>query len=947
LVQQLINLEKGMGIQYLIVKAGQGDHFYPASPDCPQVNTTFINMAHAAGIKVYGFHYVYGGAYDPFYKENTDVGTEVTIAQQILATGADGLVIDAELEYEDGQASRYRVPGPGSLPSAALAADSYCSGILNKYPSATLAYSPIWKPSDHPGFPYSTFNKYSAAAMPQAYSSAYATAGETWLNNVPPAQMISELDAAWTSAQNIWKSQGKAVIPIVPVAWAASPTTGQEITDFVNALKNDTAPATSGGYQGVSFYDADSNTVDIRTAISSATIGPASGGNVPPVIDQQPLGQLAATGQLVVFTADAVGTPTPVIQWQQSIDQGATFQNILGATSNTLSFTAALAQQGYQYHAIFSNSAGSITSQAAALTVIPPSNFTTTVGVSSPQTSTAGQSVTFTATVTSNGGTPTGAVAFYDSAVVLATKALSGGSGTFSTTSLSVGSHLIAAIYSGDSNFATSTSPSFTQTVNPSPALQVDQTTALIAAGNQGGPFSPSSFQYQLQATVGSVGYSISGVPSWLTASPTSGSVSTSPVTITFTINSSANNLLSGIYNGTITFTDTTNNNTVQQVAATLDVNALSALSVSVAGNGTVTSSPSGINCGSMCIASFTSGTQVTLTATASAGSTFSGWSGACIGTGGCSITMNAAASVSASFSTSSTPPAPAPRTFVSAAGSDSNNCTNVATPCRHLAAAYAATAANGEIYVLDPANYGSLTIARAVSIEGHGWASIAPVAGQAAITINANTGDKINIIGVVLDGTALASTTGIKFNSGGSLNIRDSVIRNFGSDGIAFASTSSSPSQLSVSNTLVSDNSANGINIAPSGSGAVTGALDHVDMDNNGANGLVASTAAATVNVTFSASLSANNGAGISASSVSAAPVNIMVRDSTIANNASNGLVATSTGATIRVTQSTISGNTVGWLNSSGGVVTSYADNNIDRNGTANTEPPSPLSYR
>ena len=52
-----------------------------------------------------------------------------------------------------------------------------------------------------------------------------------------------------------------------------------------------------------------------------------------------------------------------------------------------------------------------------------------------------------------------------------------------------------------------------------------------------------------------------------------------------------------------------------------------------------------------------------------------------------------------------------APRTFLSAAGSDSNNCTNVATPCRHLAAAYAATAPDGEIYVLDPANYGSLTI--------------------------------------------------------------------------------------------------------------------------------------------------------------------------------------------------------------------------------------------
>ena len=107
------------------------------------------------------------------------------------------------------------------------------------------------------------------------------------------------------------------------------------------------------------------------------------------------------------------------------------------------------------------------------------------------------------------------------------------------------------------------------------------------------------------------------------------------------------------------------------------------------------------------------------------------------------------------------------------------NSCTNVATPCRHLATAFAATAADGEIYVLDPANYGSLTITHGVSIEGHGWASIAPVSGQPAITINANPGDKINIIGVVLDGTNLALTTGIQFHSGGSLTVQDSVMRN------------------------------------------------------------------------------------------------------------------------------------------------------------------------
>ena len=43
---------------------------------------------------------------------------------------------------------------------------------------------------------------------------------------------------------------------------------------------------------------------------------------------------------------------------------------------------------------------------------------------------------------------------------------------------------------------------------------------------------------------------------------------------------------------------------------------------------------------------------------------------------------------------------AQAARTFVSAAGSDSNNCINVATPCRHFAPAYAATAANASLFI-------------------------------------------------------------------------------------------------------------------------------------------------------------------------------------------------------------------------------------------------------
>jgi C1A family cysteine protease len=78
------------------------------------------------------------------------------------------------------------------------------------------------------------------------------------------------------------------------------------------------------------------------------------------------------------------------------------------------------------------------------------------------------------------------------------------------------------------------------------------------------------------------------------------------------------------------------------------------ALSVVKAGTGTglVISSPSGINCGTSCSATYSSGTQVTLTATPDSGTTFAGWSGPCTGTATCTVTMDAARSVTATFNT-------------------------------------------------------------------------------------------------------------------------------------------------------------------------------------------------------------------------------------------------------------------------------------------------------
>jgi alpha-tubulin suppressor-like RCC1 family protein len=99
----------------------------------------------------------------------------------------------------------------------------------------------------------------------------------------------------------------------------------------------------------------------------------------------------------------------------------------------------------------------------------------------------------------------------------------------------------------------------------------------------------------------------------------------------------------------TITVTDASGNSG----STTLTVTDLAALSVmrQGTGSGSVVSSPAGIDCGSTCSASFNADSQVTLTATAASGSSFTGWTG-CDGASGttCTVTMSAARSVAATF---------------------------------------------------------------------------------------------------------------------------------------------------------------------------------------------------------------------------------------------------------------------------------------------------------
>jgi sugar lactone lactonase YvrE len=105
---------------------------------------------------------------------------------------------------------------------------------------------------------------------------------------------------------------------------------------------------------------------------------------------------------------------------------------------------------------------------------------TATVLTASPDPSPVENNVTFTATVSSSAGTPTGTVSFYDGTVLLGTSTLESGVATYSTSALTVGSHNITAQYPGVAGFAASTSSVVVEVITP-PAFSISASPASLS----------------------------------------------------------------------------------------------------------------------------------------------------------------------------------------------------------------------------------------------------------------------------------------------------------------------------------------------------------------------------------------------------------------------------------------------------------------------------------
>jgi hypothetical protein len=296
--------------------------------------------------------------------------------------------------------------------------------------------------------------------------------------------------------------------------------------------------------------------------------------------------------------------------------------------------------------------------------------------------------------------------------------------------------------------------------------------------------------------------------------------------------------------------------------------------------------------------------------------------------------TINLLAIAMCVFAFTSIAQAQATRTWVSGVGDDANPCSRTA-PCKTFAGAISRTAAAGQINCLDPGGFGGVTIIKSIAIQCENTEAGVLVSSAPGITINAGVGDVVFLSGLDIQGLG-TGTNGINFIGGKALHIKNTIIREFTTNGIRFAPGNVSAS-LVVQDSVVADNpnaaNGGGILIQPAAGFNATATLTNVHMDRN-LFGLRAEDRSK-VNL-FQSTAASNTNNGILAVSLAAVAVEINVATTMISNNGVNGVVTSGAATTIRLLSCAIHNNGTGINPSGGGTIagTTPTTNSISGNG-------------
>jgi uncharacterized protein (TIGR03437 family) len=223
---------------------------------------------------------------------------------------------------------------------------------------------------------------------------------------------------------------------------------------------------TAGAHSITAVYSGDSN---FTGSTSAPLVENVYSSNAATTVSLVSSANPSTPGQSVTFTAtvntSGPGTPTGFVTFWDGTTELTSFAlngKSVSLTTSTLSLGSHSITAGYGGDLVFSPSTSAVLNQV----VSAAPTATSTAVVSSLNPSTAGQPVTFTAIVTASGsGSPSGSVTFKDGGSTLASSPLSNARAGFTTSTLSSGPHSITAVYSGDSNFAGSTSSVLSQTV--------------------------------------------------------------------------------------------------------------------------------------------------------------------------------------------------------------------------------------------------------------------------------------------------------------------------------------------------------------------------------------------------------------------------------------------------------------------------------------------------
>ena len=282
---------------------------------------------------------------------------------------------------------------------------------------------------------------------------------------------------------------------------------------------------------------------------------------------------------------------------------------------------------------------------------------------------------------------------------------------------------------------------------------------------------------------------------------------------------------------------------------------------------------------------------------------------------------------------------AQATRTWVSGVGDDVNPCSRTA-PCKTFAGAISKTAVGGEISVLDPGGYGTVTITKSITIDGGQGAGFGSIlnAGINGVNVNA-AGIVVTLRNLHINGTSTTSPglAGIKIFNAAKVFIENcTIFGQGGSDpnGRGISDVRTTGGQLFVTDTIVRNNSQSGL-VVQSGGAAIDVTITRSSFIGNGNAGIAATGGA---HITMNHSTASGNGnIGVYVEQAAGTTTKVSISESVLSDN-STGLFMSSGTPFVFLSGVVITNNDTGVSNIGGGTIFSHMNNRVSGNPAGNT---------